>query len=382
MEVAWISIITSVLLILYTYLFYPWLLQILPKKKQTWVSSNYPYSIAVLIAAYNEESVIHDKLRSVLNHIPENVKLDIYVGSDASTDKTDDIVIELQKIYPNVFLDRFAGRTGKASIINALAKNKKHDIFILTDANVMFSENTIRELLIPFQESKISMVCANIVKIPKGKSSFEHIEKSYIDRENRIKKMESDLWRIVIGAEGGCYAIRNTSFREVPRNFFMDDFFMTMQVLERKQSVVFQEKALCYEDIPIAPEEEFKRKKRISIGNFQNLSRFRGLLLPNKGPIAFAFFSHKVLRWLSPFFLLFMLICSGYISLFQIEIFPMFLIQLIFLLSPFLSRYKFKIPIISAVIHFYSMNIALFIGFFAYLKGVKTSVWEPTSRVS
>ncbi|MBM3430687.1 MAG: glycosyltransferase [Bacteroidetes bacterium] len=382
MEVAWILIITSVLLILYTYLFYPWLLQILPKKEQTWASSNYPYSIAVLIAAYNEESVIQEKLTSVLNHIPEHVKLDIFVGSDASTDRTDDIVKALQEIYPNVFLERFAGRTGKASIINALAKNKKHDIFILTDANVLFTKSTISELLIPFQESKISMVCANIVKIPKGKSSFEHIEKSYIDRENRIKKMESDLWRIVIGAEGGCYAIRNTSFREVPRNFFMDDFFITMQVLERKQSVVFQEKALCYEDIPIAPGEEFKRKKRISIGNFQNLSRFKGLLLPNKGPIAFAFFSHKVLRWLSPFFLLCMLICSGYISFFQKEIFPIFLIQLMFLLSPLLSRLKLKIPVISTAIHFYSMNIALFVGFFAYLKGVKSSVWEPTSRVS
>ncbi|HBW85183.1 MAG TPA: hypothetical protein DEF82_00060, partial [Crocinitomicaceae bacterium] len=183
MEVAWILIITSVLLILYTYLFYPWLLQILPKKEQTWASTNYPYSIAVLIAAYNEESVVQAKLTSVLNHIPENVKLDIFVGSDASTDRTDDIVKALQEIYPNVFLERFAGRTGKASIINALAKNKKHDIFILTDANVLFTESTISELLIPFQESKISIVCANIVKIPKGKSSFEYIEKSYLDRE-------------------------------------------------------------------------------------------------------------------------------------------------------------------------------------------------------
>jgi len=381
MEVAWISIITSVLLILYTYLFYPWLLQLLPKKKQNWASSNHPYSIAVLIAAYNEESVIHDKLISVLNHIPKNIKLDIYVGSDASTDKTDDLVKALQEIHPNLFLERFAGRTGKASIINALAKNKKHDIFILTDANVLFTENTISELVIPFQESKISIVCANIVKIPKGKSSFESIEKSYIDRENRIKKMESDLWRIVIGAEGGCYAIRNTSFKEVPRNFFMDDFFMTMQVLERKQSVVFQEKALCYEDIPIAPEEEFKRKKRISIGNFQNLSRFKGLLLPNKGAIAIAFFSHKVLRWLSPFFLLCILICSGYLSQFNIALLAFFCAQIIMLLSPWLSILKIKIPILSSFIHFYSMNIALFVGFLQYVKGVKSNVWQPTSRV-
>ncbi|NBU47493.1 MAG: hypothetical protein EBS34_08655 [Flavobacteriales bacterium] len=76
-----------------------------------------------------------------------------------------------------------------------------------------------------------------------------------------------------------------------------------------------------------------------------------------------------------------MLICSGYISFFQKEIFPMLLVQLMFLLSPLLSRLKLKIPVISTAIHFYSMNIALFIGFFTYLKGVKSSVWEPTSRV-
>jgi cellulose synthase/poly-beta-1,6-N-acetylglucosamine synthase-like glycosyltransferase len=337
-------------------------------------------TVAVLIAAYNEESVIEEKLMSILNHIPSELQIDIYIGSDASSDHTDEIVKNVSTNYPNVHLTRFSGRTGKAAIINTLAKEKNHDIFILTDANVIFSTYTLAELLIPFDDEKVAMVCANIQKTPKGDSTFEALEKTYIDRENRIKQLESDLWKIVIGAEGGCYAIRRKDFIEIPKNFFMDDFFMTMQVIENKKHIVFQQQAVCYEDIPDHATEEFKRKKRISIGNFQNLARFKHLLNPTKGAVSFAFFSHKVLRWFTPFFLLALIICSGLLSLQFNFMLPIFCVQVFFLLSPWLSNFQIRIPLLSSIIHFFSMNIALFLGFLSYVRGVKSSIWEPTSR--
>jgi cellulose synthase/poly-beta-1,6-N-acetylglucosamine synthase-like glycosyltransferase len=224
------------------------------------------------------------------------------------------------------------------------------------------------------------MVCANILKRSKSESSFENIEKSYIDRENRIKLAESELWDLVMGAEGGCYAIRSSAYNPVPKNFFMDDFFMTMQVLEKGGKVVFRENAVCFEDIPDKAFEEFKRKIRISIGNFQNLVRFRKLLFPIWSKVAFAFWSHKLLRWFTPFFLVLSFVSSVVLSTYYSFMIVFVLIQVILFLSPLLSFFKVNSRITNMIIHFYYMNLALLIGFIKFLIGVKSSVWTPTLR--
>ncbi len=381
MIIAWFILLLSVALVLHTYVIYPASLNFLSSTKLKQKNySTQSYSVAVLIAAYNEDQIIKEKLLSVLNNIPGNVNLEVFVGSDASTDATNEIVTNLKSEFDNLHLVNFEGRTGKAAIINKLAEKCNHDVFILTDANVLFNKDTINELLLPFDDDGINMVCANILKRTKSESTFESIEKSYIDRENRIKKSESELWDIVIGAEGGCYAIRGSAYEPVPKNFFMDDFFMTMQVLEKNGKVVFREKAVCFEDIPDKAIEEFKRKIRISIGNFQNLVRFKHLLLPVWSKVAFAFWSHKVLRWLTPFFLIFSLSSSLVLSTRFSFMLVIVFVQAFLFLSPLLSFLKINTRVTNLIIHFYFMNFALFIGFFKYLFGVKSSVWTPTLR--
>jgi cellulose synthase/poly-beta-1,6-N-acetylglucosamine synthase-like glycosyltransferase len=381
MIIPWCILVFSVLMILHTYLIYPGLIQYLRRfKSQPIQYVIQTYRVAVLIAAYNEEKIIGEKLLSVLKNVPQNAELDVFVGSDASTDSTNDIIEDLQKDYSNLQLVHFEARTGKANIINSLAEKMDYDVLILTDANVLFHKDTISELLLPFEDDKIKMVCANILKRTKSQSTFENIEKSYIDRENTIKLAESKLWDLVIGAEGGCYAIRSSSYEPVPKNFFMDDFFMTMQVLEKNGKVVFRENAICFEDIPDKASEEFKRKIRISIGNFQNLVRFKHLLFPIWSKVAFAFWSHKVLRWLTPFFLIFSFASSIILATCYSFMIAIVIVQVVLFLSPFLSFFKLNSRIMNLIIHFYFMNLALLIGFFRYLVGVKSSVWTPTLR--
>jgi cellulose synthase/poly-beta-1,6-N-acetylglucosamine synthase-like glycosyltransferase len=381
---AWGIWLLCIILILHTYLFYPIIIQLLSKKLRNRTKfdnqTSQSYQIAVLIAAYNEEQIIRSKLLSVLENIPKNVKLDVFVGSDGSTDSTNEIVLTLKKEFDNLHLIHFQGRSGKATIINKLADNNNYDIFILTDANVIFQSNTIEQLIIPFDDTKIQLVCANIQKKTRNSSSFEAVEKFYLDRENKIKLAESRNWNLVIGAEGGCYAIRCQAYSPIPTNFFMDDFFMTMQVLEKKGNVVFQEKAICFEDIPNQVSEEFKRKIRISIGNFQNLNRFKHLLFPIWDKTAFAFWSHKVLRWLTPFFLIFILLSSIVLS-FQYKLMLVFLlVQGVLITCVIFSGKNSNYIRLNALVHFYFMNIALLIGFFRFLKGVESSVWNPTLR--
>ena len=275
----------------------------------------------------------------------------------------------------------FKGRTGKSAIINQLAHLSNSEIFILTDANVMFKKETIFNLIRHFKNKNKGQVCAGIIKVSDINSGIASQEKSYIALENKIKYNESLIWNVVMGAEGACYAIRKENFAEIPPKFYMDDFFITMNVIEQGKEIVFDNEAVCYEDVPTQSSEEFKRKVRISIGNFQNLFRYKKMLLPIWKGTTFAFWSHKVFRWLTPFFLIAALL-SSFLLAFSFKYFvPLSALQIIGFLMPVIDKvFKVNFKPLKFISHFYLMNLALLKGFLIFTKGVQSNVWQPTKR--
>lgn len=366
--------------ILHSYVFYPGLLLLFAPKDPKTKSSEYISNVGILIAAYNEEKVLGEKIQSILNSNYPLDKVTIYIGSDASTDRTNAIVEEYSRKNPNVRLTVFPGRTGKAAIINQLAKECKDEIFILTDANVIFEKNTIRNLIRHFSDPGVHQVCSNIIKVSDKKISIQPLEQNYLNLENRIKSLESNTWQLVIGAEGGCYAIRQEKYVPVPKNYFMDDFYITMGVITNGGKVLFDTEAICFEDLPSRSSEEFKRKVRISIGNYQNLSSYKHLLWPPWSAVAYAFFSHKVLRWFTPFLLFIIYGCSLYLAMHSRIFLALSLAQLILFMLPLFINALNSIKPLLFIAHFYNMNYALLKGFIMYTKGVRSSVWEPTKR--
>ena len=379
-SLAYLILFLSILGIAHTYLIYPITLTLFSSAKKRDSKINTELKVGILIAAYNEEKVIGEKLESIFKNDYPAGNIQVFIGSDASTDKTNSIIESYIKKHPNLKLIPFEGRTGKAAIINKLAELCDSEIFILTDANVIFETNTISSLVKHFSDDAVKLVAANIQKVSDKSINIQPIEKKYLNLENKIKSLESNNWDLVIGAEGGCYAIRKTSYHPVPKNYFMDDFYITMSVLNKGGKVLFEEDAVCYEDLPSESSEEFKRKVRISIGNYQNLSAFNHLLWPPWEPLGYAFLSHKVLRWITPF-LLMAVYGSSLILSFESRGFLLFtLLQFIGFASPiFIKQLKHVKPLLF-IAHFYNMNYALLKGFFIYLKGVKSSVWEPTKR--
>lgn len=375
----------SVFFILHTYFIYPFFVILFFKKNKkqitSYVSSEDLPDITLLIAAYNEESVIHQKLQSVVNTTYPKNKIKIIVGSDASTDATNTIILNFKQEFKNIELVNFAGRTGKINIINHLKTLSKTDILILSDANVMFLPETIFELVKYFKDGHVALVAANIVKQSYSKTGIVEQEVMYMDLENKIKLAESNAWQAIMGAEGGCFAIRYNCFKPVPDNFIVDDFYLTLQVIKQKKLTLFNAYALCRENVLDDKAAEFKRKVRISTGNFQNLAYFKSLLLPFWRGSAFAFLSHKVLRWLTPFFILFSFAASVVLAF----NFPVFIIlsamQVFFILLPLITKIiNVKLKPLNFVSHFYLMNFALLKGFFNYAKGVKSNVWQPVKR--
>ena len=377
----------SLFLIVYSYLLFPEILRLLARKKETstekFLPSELP-SISILIAAYNEEKVIGEKIRSVLEGNFPLEKIEILVGSDASTDQSNGIVQALQEKHPCLQLSVFKERQGKPGIINQLAEKARGEILVITDANVMLDRDTLPELVSCFREKNIGLVDSRMVNTEANKEGISRQERFYISREVRIKHHESLIWGAMMGPFGGCYAVRKSLYQPVPANFLVDDFFINMCVLKQRFSCISKLEAMVYEEASIDSREEFRRKKRISAGNFQNLSRFWSLIFRGKRGVGFCFFSHKVIRWFVPFLLI---ITSGlsvllsaesrlYLALALVHL-GVFLIPLI---DHMLRKIKIQILPLHFVSHFVLMNLALLAGFFRYLGGIKDNVWQPTSR--
>jgi len=253
----------------------------------------------------------------------------------------------------------------------------------LTDANVILKPNTLYELVKYFKVTEIGLVDANMVNKGLSSDGISFQEKAYISREVKIKNMEGKLWGSMMGPFGGCFAMRKSLYEKVPENYLVDDFYLSMKVLENNYKAINNVNAVVYEDVSNDLKEEFRRKIRIATGNFQNLASFVRLLFKKRG-IGYCFFSHKVLRWLGPFFIIFTLMTSFYLGTESSFYSYVFYIQLVTFLFPFidylLRKIGLHIIILRFITHFYSMNLALLIGFYKYTKGVRSNVWQPTKR--
>ena len=366
--------------IVHSYLFYPLLLRILPGRKPG--TASYDGMVSLIIAAHNEETVIESKLRSVLDNCGDK-QIEILIGDDASTDNTAKIIQRMVMEDSRIIYQKFE-RSGKTRILNALTPKASGGLLVFTDANVFFTESTLNGLLKGFHDENVGIVGANILSSNPDEGGIAYQESAYISRENRIKYNEGRVWGTMMGAFGGCYAMRKELFLPVPEHFIVDDFYLTMKVLEKKQDAILSLSATCYEDISTRLNEEFRRKVRLSMGNFQNLGRFGKFLFNRRWGLAFSFFSHKVIRWLTP--ILFIIAYAINFTLVDESVFFIFslaalsTILLVPLLDMILRAVKIRSVLLRFITYFCTMNLALLVGLIRYFRGVRSSVWEPTKR--
>jgi cellulose synthase/poly-beta-1,6-N-acetylglucosamine synthase-like glycosyltransferase len=338
--------------------------------------------VSVIIAAHNEESCIEGKIKSIYYGSYPRERFEVLIGSDHSIDRTAEIVTTLQKEYPSLRFTDFGQRRGKGNVVNDLVQNANGSILVLTDANVIFHVDTLFYMVRHFKNNKIGLVDTNMINRGMKEEGISYQERAYISREVSIKDMESRIWGAMMGPFGGCYAIRREDYAMVPPNFLVDDFYINMRIFKKQKLAVNDLQAIVFENIPDELKVEFRRKVRIGTGNFQNLRKFWRLIFTSR--YGFAFLSHKVIRWFGPFFLLLALACNIYLAIagkFYLWILPAHLfVWIIPLLDWILKKIKINIALFRLVTHFFSMNAALFIGFFRSTGKVHSGIWERTAR--
>ncbi len=344
------------------------------------------------MAVHNEMAIIEEKIESLLALDYPKDKIEFFIGSDNSSDGTNELLFAYAGKNPSIHITVYAERQGKPNLINQLVSKAKlttkdDRIYLLTDASVILETNCLKALVKHFKNEEIFLVDANMKSTGLEKGGVAKSEGTYIKSEVRIKDMESRTWGKMIGPFGGCYTIRSSYYSEVPKNFLVDDFYITMKGYEKGGNAINELSAICYENVGFSSQEEFKRKARISAGNFQNLWNFKSLWFPPFTKLGFAFFSHKILRWLGPFFILFALLSLCWIVANSTTLLYTFLLLglvswlfLIPLLNYILQLLNLSLGLFKNITYFNSMNWALLAGFFKYINGINNNVWEPPKR--
>ncbi|MDA3819710.1 MAG: glycosyltransferase, partial [Candidatus Delongbacteria bacterium] len=193
--------------ILHSYLFFPLLLKWKTQGKsfdaETFTEKTNLPSVSIIIAAYNEEAVIEEKVNSIFQNDYPSDKFEVLIGSDNSTDSTNEICLRLSEKHNNLHFTSFKQRQGKIPIINKLEKQAKSPILIFTDANVIFDNNSIYELIKYFKNDDIGLIDSHMINTGLKKEGISFQEKSYISREVYIKHREGLLWGSMMGPFGG-----------------------------------------------------------------------------------------------------------------------------------------------------------------------------------
>jgi cellulose synthase/poly-beta-1,6-N-acetylglucosamine synthase-like glycosyltransferase len=368
----------SLFCLLYSYCFYPVLLGLLARVfgKPVRTDGALRPRVAVVVPVYNEQTVIRQKIENLLglDYPPE--KLMIWVGSDCSSDATNEIVQGMNN--PRVRLWVAETRGGKTEVINKLAPTISTDVLLFTDANTMHRPDSLRKMTLHYADGTVGGVAGAIQHQYRNKEVEEVLYRSF---ESRQKLLESRL-NSTISAFGGFYSVRKEVFTPIQHNAYSnDDVLIPMNVIRKGYRMIFAADAISSEDMTENVKHEFSRRVRIGAGNFQAFFWLLDFLNPLRGWPCFCYVSHKVTRWFSPFFILFAIVSSFALVFFHGPVvYDALFYAGVFGVAIALSYRIVPLPFVRPLYYFVSMNAALVIGFFRFLGGIRSAAWSRTER--
>jgi cellulose synthase/poly-beta-1,6-N-acetylglucosamine synthase-like glycosyltransferase len=374
-------------LIVYTYFLFPVLVVlrgILVKRPYKSEDLQPMPLVSVIIAAYNEEKEIGEKLDNILSLEYPKDCLEVIIASDGSTDRTNEIV----QGYEGRGIRLLAlPRLGKAGALNAAVSAAKGEILVFSDANSMFKSDALRALVRPFADAGIGGVAGNQVYLKKkGASSVGAGERSYWDFDRVLKEYESQAGNTISGT-GAIYAIRRSLFQPVMEGV-TDDFYTSTSVIEQGARLVFAPDAVAYEAVAGTSGGEFGRKVRVITRGLRGVFIARRRLLNpfRYGFYAIQLFSHKALRRVIVFPLLLLFLVNPFLwnsgLFYRLTMIGQLGFYGLGLLGWLLDRTRFKRTKILTLPYFFCLvNAAVVLATLNILRGRQIKRWEPQRKV-
>jgi len=365
--------------LLYTYAGYPLLLTVVSTLRSRRVRRG-PYAppVSVIITAYNEERDLAAKLENTLALDYPRELLEIIVASDCSTDRTDEIAHEFAS--SNVRLYRQPQRLGKTAAQNAAVEQARGEIIMFSDATSLYQENVIREILPNFADPTVGCVAGRLIYFDHSGSRVGRGARSYWSYETFLKRHESRASSL-IGASGCLYAVRRTAYVPLYHEA-CSDFIIATKMVEQGLRAIYEPNAICREETNRHADKELKMRVRVIAQTFTDLWRHRTMLNPfRSGFYAVQLFSHKVMRYLVPFFLMTIFTASAILARSSFYYRVMFAVQLAgyagALIGWVLDRFGVRSRVLSLPQYFVLANVASLMALYQFLRGVRYAHWDP-----
>lgn len=378
----------SLAILIYTYLGYGIILWIVTKirghRKVGDLADELLPDVTHLVAAYNEEEFIEQKIINSLGLDYPPDRLHLFIVTDGSTDGTKDIV-QRYKHVKHFHVDQ---RSGKIHAVSRAMKFVESPIVVFSDANTTLNEMAIRKIVRHYSDERTGGVAGEkrIVNLKSDNASGSG-EGLYWKYESALKRMDSAL-NSVVGAAGELFSIRTSLYEEPAPNMLIEDFYISMKIASRGYRFAYEPEAYAIETAAANVGEEWKRKVRITAGGFQAMLLLTGILNPFRyGVLSFQYFSHRVLRWtLAPLSLVALLISSIILSMrYPWSVYGLgFLMQAGFYGMAMIGHWKknahIRIKGFFVPYYFSVMNLAVFAGLFKFISGKQSVIWEKAKR--
>jgi len=328
--------------------------------------------VTILIAVHNEEKYLRAKLNNLAKLDYPADHIESIVVSDGSTDKTNDILAAWKNANLRTVI--LPNPCGKATALNHGVVEAKGEIVVFTDARQWIDSGALKNLVSNFADPTVGCVSGELNIGTDASSAFAEGVGIYWQLEKKIRYCEC-LAGSMVGATGAFYAVRRNLLRPIPPETILDDVYVPFQVVRQGQRVVFDHTALAWDNLKPGPRQEFRRKVRTLIGNYQ-LLRLAPWLLTRSNPIRFQFVCHKLLRLLVPFALLGLLISTLWLrkDIYQLAL----VLQLVFYSLAALNIFRARIGMVSRLsdisLTFIVLNTAAAVAFLYFITGRK-AVW-------
>lgn len=387
--VFWIALF----IVFYTYIGYGILLYIIIRLKRLFVGRPHEAvlpadeelpTMTLMICAYNEEDIVKEKMANTLALDYPKDKFRIMWVTDGSNDHTN----ELLAAYPEVDIVFSPERRGKTAALKHGLRELKTRYVAFTDANTIINTGALREIARLFSDPTVGCVSGEKrVAARKAGEMASEGEGLYWRYESTLKRWDSELYS-AMGAAGELYAIDPQLCREVPDEALLDDFMLSMYVVQAGKRIAYTSDAYAREYGSANIYEESKRKRRIAAGGLQSIWWLRSMLNPLRQPlVTFQYVSHRVLRWsITPVAMVLLLIVNialvamGAGTFYTVMLILQTLFYLMALAGWLTNRFGYKNKLLYTAYYFMFMNFNVFRGM-AYLRSHgKSGAWEKAKR--
>ncbi|HEX7905239.1 MAG TPA: glycosyltransferase family 2 protein [Chitinophagaceae bacterium] len=341
--------------------------------------------VTLIVAIYNEIGILAEKIHNSLSleYPPEKLKL-IFI-TDGSVDGSDEMLAD----YPAITVLHQQERRGKLAAIKRAMQLVQTPVVVFSDANTILNKECIQQMMKHYRDPKVGGVAGEKKILDHGQvSGIGEAEGLYWKYESFMKKQDAGFYTVV-GAAGELFSIRTHLFHPLDDSIILDDFIISMKVCLQGYKIAYEPAAFAVEFPSASLAEEEKRKVRISAGAYQSIGYLSDCLNIVKHPLlSFQYISRRLLRWVFCPLLLLVLIMSNILivirqndtTIYNWLLYAQLVFYVMVIPGWLIVRSGKKAGLLAVPFYFVFMNYCLVKGFFRFVRGKQTVLWEKSLR--